>query len=292
VKRPIAGRGSEQWFVIAMALALAATAMVSAQGRRGAPPPAPNAGEQAAIPCTNDWQRPNGCAPAKGTLKPHDLTGVWMRVRGATNMTREADDLLTPLGRKLFEANKPSFGPRAVPPVLGNDPLGKCDPLGLTRNLFTEIAARGLEFVHLPDRVIEFFEYAHQYRTIWTDGRPLPKDPYPRWMGYSVGRWDADAFVVDSIALDDRVWADMWGHPISSKAHITERYRRAAFDTLELQMTITDPDLYTKPWVSDTKVHRLQVEKAMDERLETFCVPSEEENFNKSIRDPAGGVVR
>ncbi len=99
-----------------------------------------------------------------------------MRVRGATNMTREADDLLTPLGRKLFEANKPSFGPRAVPPVRGNDPLGRCDPLGLTRNLFTEIAVRGLEFVHLPDRVLEFFEYAHQYRTIWTDGRALPKD--------------------------------------------------------------------------------------------------------------------
>jgi len=108
----------------------------------------------------------------------------------------------------------------------------------------------------------------------------------------AVGRWDGDALVVDSIALDDRVWADMWGHPISSKARITERYRRPAFDTLELQMTITDPDLYTRPWTSDVKVHRLQVEKAMDDRLETFCVPSEEENFNKAIRDPAGGVVR
>ena len=273
--------------------AVAATVVASAQGRRGGgQPPAAGAGEQAAIPCTNDWQMRNGCAPRTGALKPRDLTGVWMRVRGATNMTREADDMLTPAGRRLFEANKPSFGPRAVPPVRGNDPLGKCDPLGLTRNLFTEIAARGLEFVQLPDRVVEFFEYAHQYRTIWTDGRALPKDPDPRWMGYSVGRWDGDAFVVDSIALDDRVWADMWGHPISSKARITERYRRPAFDTLELQMTITDPDLYTKPWTSDVKVHRLQVEKAMDERLETFCVPSEEEDFNKAIRDPAGGVVR
>jgi hypothetical protein len=278
----------------AAAIALTVTAASSAQRGRGgqAPAPAPAGGEQAAIPCTNDWQRPNGCAPRTGTLKPRDLTGVWMRVRGATNMTRAADDLLTPAGRKLFEEHKPSFGPRAVPPVNGNDPLGKCDPLGLTRNLFTEIAARGLEFVHMPDRIIEFFEYAHQYRTIWTDGRPLPKDPDPRWMGYSVGRWDDDTFVVDSIALDDRVWADMWGHPISSKAHITERYRRPAFDTLELQMTITDPDLYTRPWVSDTKVHRLQLEAAMDERLETFCVPSEEEQFNKAIRDPAGGVVR
>jgi len=278
--------------ITAAAIALAVTSVVSAQGRRGGQAPAPDAGGQASIPCTNDWQRRDGCAPRTGTLKPRDLTGVWMRARGATNMTQQADDLLTPLGRKLFEANKPSFGPRAVPPVRGNDPLGRCDPLGLTRNLFTEVAARSIEFVHLPDRVVEFFEYAHQYRTVWTDGRSLPKDPEPRWMGYSVGRWDGDAFIVDSIALDDRVWADMWGHPISSKAHITERYRRPAFDTLELQMTITDPDLYSKPWVSDVKVHRLQVEQSMDDRLETFCVPSEEEQFNKAIRDPAGGVIR
>jgi hypothetical protein len=57
-------------------------------------------------------------------------------------------------------------------------------------------------------------------------------------------------------------------------------------------LTITDPTLSTKPVGGDTKVHRLQVEKATDERLETFCVPSEEEAFNKAIRDPAGGFVK
>ena len=249
-------------------------------------------GGQTPIPCVNDWERPDGCVPRKGTLNPRDLSGLWMRVKGANNLGQATTALLTPAGKKRFDANKPSFGPRAVPPVLGNDPLGKCDPLGLTRNLMTEIAARSFEFTHLPDRVYQFFEYAHQYRTIWIDGRRLPKNPQPRWMGYSVGRWEGDTFVVDTVGLDDRVWADMWGHPISTSARVQERYRRPAFDTLELQLTITDPENYTKPVGGDTKVHRLQVEKAIDERLETFCVPSEEEAFNKAIRDPAGGVVK
>lgn len=249
-------------------------------------------GGQTPIPCVNDWQRLDGCVPRKGTLNPRDLSGLWMRVKGAANLGQAATALLTPLGKKLYDANKPSFGPRAIPPVLGNDPLGKCDPLGLTRNLMTEIAARSFEFVHLPDRVLQFFEYAHQYRTIWTDGRSLPKDPAPRWMGYSVGRWEGDSFVVDTIGLDDRVWADMWGHPLTTNVRVQERYVRPTFDTLEMQLTITDPEIYTKPVGGGTRVHRLQVEKAMDERLETFCVPSEEEAFNKAIRDPAGGVVK
>jgi hypothetical protein len=278
---------------MAALVACSATAFAQGRGGRGGGQgQAPQGrGEQPPIPCVNDWQRPDGCVPRKGPLNPRDFSGVWMRVRGTANMTAAADALLTPAGKKLFDANKPSFGPRAVPPVYGNDPLGKCDPLGLTRNLFTEIAARSFEFVHLPDRVLQFFEYAHQYRTVWTDGRPLPKDPDPRWMGYSVGRWEGDTFIVDSLGIDDRAWADMWGHPLSTNTRIQERYRRPAFDTLELQITLTDPDLYTKPWVSDTKVHRLQVERAMDDRLETFCVPSEEDAFNKAIRDPAGGVV-
>jgi hypothetical protein len=66
---------------------------------------------------------------------------------------------------------------------------------------------------------------------------------------------------------------------------------RPSFDSLELQVTIIDTTLYIKPRVSDTKVHRLMVERAIDERLETFCVPSEEAAFNKAIRDPASGVV-
>jgi len=163
----------KRWVGTVIAAAVGASALTLAQRGGGPTAGGPGAGGQAPIPCINDWQRADGCVPRKGTHNPRDLSGVWMRVKGAANMTAAADALLTPLGRKLFEANRPSFGPRAVPPVRGNDPLGKCNPLGLMRNVFTEIAARSFEFVHLPERTLQFFEYGHQYRTIWTDDRSL-----------------------------------------------------------------------------------------------------------------------
>jgi hypothetical protein len=253
------------------------------RGRAAGPP-------QQGIPCTNEWQRPNGCAKPTGPLNPHDFTGVWTRFRGPANMGNEVK--MTPAGQKLFEANKPSFGPRAVPPAFNNDPLGLCDPLGLTRNLFTEIGGRSIEFAHLPDRIIELFEWAHYFRTIWMDGRQLPKDPTPRWHGYSVGRWDGDTLVVESNGFDARTWLDHLGHPHSENLRVVERYRRPTFDTLELQMTFTDPEILAAPWVSPMMMHVLNIEKSEDEKLETFCVPSEEQDFNKNIRDPAGGLKK
>jgi len=290
--------------VIAAVAMLACSALVVAQGRGrqgGAAAPAPQpaqgregtagpGGGQAPIPCVNQWQRPNGCAKPTGTLKPRDLSGVWMRTRGSANLG-DVSALLTPAGRQVYNSYKPSFGPRAIPPAFGNDPIGNCDPMGLTRNVFTEIAGRTFEFVPGPDRIVEFFEYAHQYRTIWMDGRQLPKDPEPRWMGYSTGRWEGDTLVVDTDGIDERNWADMWGHPLSPRARVQERYHRTSFDTFEVQITITDPDYYTKPVGGETKVYGLQIEKGMDDRLEGFCVPSEEQAFNKTIRDPAAGIV-
>jgi hypothetical protein len=240
------------------------------------------------IPCVNEWQRPDGCQPTKAAYNPKDLSGVWTRGRGMANMGDPVP--MTDPANKLYLEHKPSFGPRAVAPAFGNDPMGKCDPLGLTRNLFLEVGGRSFEFVMMPDRVLQFFEWAHQYRTIWIDGRALPKDPPPRWMGYSVGRWDGDSFIVDTIGLEERTWADMWGHPHSDQLKVQERYKRTDLQTIEMQMTFTDPTMYPTPFVTDTKTLKLNREKGMDEKLETFCVPSEEEDFNKRIRNPAANV--
>lgn len=269
--------------IVALAAILVFSPLTLAQrGRGGAAQPAP---------CVNDWQIPSGRnpRPAPSKFNPRDLSGVWTRVKGAANMGNDIPPL-TPLGQAKHDANKPGFGPRAIVPALGNDPMGKCDPLGLTRNVFLEVAQRAFELVQIPDRVLQFFEWAHQYRTIWTDGRQLPKDPELRWMGYSVGRWKGDTFVVDTIGLEERTWADMWGRPHSDAMHVQERYRRVNYNTLELVMRIEDPKIYAKPWVSDTKILRLGPEQGMDERLETFCVPSEEEAFNQRIRNPAAGI--
>jgi hypothetical protein len=250
-------------------------------------------GGQSRVPCVNEWQLPNGCDPARVTpkqLNPRDLSGVWTRTKGGANMNEKV--VLTPEGQKRQALNKPSYGPRAVIPALGNDPMGNCDPLGLTRNLFLEVGGRSMEIAHVPpDRIMMFFEWAHQFRTIWMDGRQLPKDPPPRWMGYSTGRWEGDTLVVTTVGLDERTWLDMWGQPHSDQAQVEERYRRISPTNMEYSLTITDPVVFAKPFVSDTKVLSLGVEKSEDEKLETFCVPSEEQQFNRTIRDPAGGVT-
>ena len=246
----------------------------------------------------NPWQVPRESTPPAAKVDGRDLSGVWLKdlprafktaPRGAWDMT-DADVPMTPLGQSMFDANKPSFGRRMVPPALGNDPLGNCDPIGLPRHLFVEIAGYAFEFVSLPDRVLQVFQAQRTHRTIWTDRRQLPKDPDPRWMGYSVGAWEGDTFVVESIGIDERTWLDHLGHPHSDALTVHERYRRIDAQTLEQIITFTDPKVLSAPWASDPQVFRVTVDKGLDEKLETFCVPSEEQAFNRTIRDPAAGV--
>ena len=108
-------------------------------------------------------------------------------------------------------------------------------------------------------------------------------------MGYSVGHWEGDMLIVDTVGIEPRTWVDMGGHPHSQS--MQERYRRPSRELLELQVTLTDPEIYAKPVATETMMHVLNVERSTDEKLETFCVPSEEQDFNKNIRDPAGGVI-
>jgi hypothetical protein len=227
-----------------------------------------------------------GLAMAQSAPAPvHDLSGVW-RWTGRSVLTVSPDTPpFTPLGKQLFDANKPSYGTRAIPPALGNDPQGKCDPLGIPRLLFYG-GTNTQEFTVSKDRVVEFFEWMHVYRTIWTDGRGLPKDPELSRMGYSVGKWDGDTFVIDSVGFIDNTWVDHFGDPHSDEMRLQERYRRVDQNNLELTMTLTDPKIYSKPWASDKKTFRLEPKT---ELAENFCVPSEEEAFNRRMRDPAGG---
>jgi len=207
---------------------------------------------------------------------PHDLSGHWNRTsrfqtfsnvfsgQGSTQGTAEAP--LTAAGKAKFEANKPGYGPRAVPPAIGNDPMGTCDPLGIPRLLNTEVITphQTMEIVQIPGRMLQFFEWHHDWREVFTDARnlPSPDEVDPNWNGTSIGRWDGDVFVVSSIGFDDRTWLDKFGYPHSENMRLEERYRRRDRDTLELTMTLTDPETYTRPWVSDTKVFRIDREKA------------------------------
>lgn len=146
-----------------------------------------------------------------------------------------------------------------------------------------------MEFVQVQGRVFQFIEWNHAWRTIWTDGRPLPKDHDALWYGYSIGRWDGNTFVVDTVAMNDSTWLDRFGDPHSDQLHVQERYQRLDHDTLNFSMIIDDPKTYTQTWaiVKDKKL-KLDPTYELDEDV---CAPSTEENFNEHVRDPAAGIT-
>ena len=88
----------------------------------------------------------------------------------------------------------------------------------------------------------------HSYRQIFLDGRKHPEDPNPTWYGHSIGRWEGDTLVVDSVGFNDRFWFDFAGHPHTEQLHIIERYRRPDVDRLDYEITVEDPGAYTKPF--------------------------------------------
>ncbi len=157
---------------------------------------------------------------------------------------------MTPWGKQRYLAAKPSYGPRSVGdstdyvnPTTGKDQ--GCLPPGVPRIYIQPFA---LEFIHTPGRVLEYFEFDHHVRQIFTDGRKHPKDPDLTWMGDSIGWYEGDTLVIDTVGLNDKTWVDRSGLPHSDQLHVTERIRRPSHDALELKITIDDPKAYTETW--------------------------------------------
>src|SRR5205814_5756716 len=100
--------------------------------------------------------------------------------------------------------------------------------------------------------LILLYEVNAMYRQIFIDGRPLPVDPTPGWNGYSTAAWEGDTLVVRTEGLRDDLWIDFGGSPLSDAAKITERMRRLNYGTLELEVTVDDPQAYTAPWTGTT----------------------------------------
>jgi len=164
----------------------------------------------------------------------------------------------TEAGLAALKLNKPSVGVRSVGPGESNDPVNGCEPPGFPRLELYDF--REVEITQTKNQVLMLYELNANYRVIWTDGRPLPKDADPRWFGYSVGKWVDDyTFVVQTVGLNEKTWLDHAGRPHSADLMVEERYRRVDSDTIELTMTITDPKYYSKPWLALDKfvLHRL-----------------------------------
>jgi hypothetical protein len=221
---------------------------------------------------------------------------------------------MTPAGQARFESYRPARGielgteqaaqrtdihigyRRAVLPAFGNDPEGRCEPLGLARLITFSGIGAAMDIVQTDDRIVQLFEWTWDFRDIWMDGRGIPdyQDYLPRFNGYSVGHWEGDTLVVTSTGFDDRQWLDQYGFPVSDEAVLEERWDRPSPNRLRARLTLIDPKFYTEAWESSPKVWALIPKEKMaiggwSGILEDRCVPSDESMFNQ-FRDKAAGI--
>jgi hypothetical protein len=143
-----------------------------------------------------------------------------------------------------------------------DDPHVRCLPDNFIRAYGTPHL---LKFVQTPGLLIVLNEWNAGYRQVFTDGRPLPEDPNPSWMGYSSAKWSGDTLVVDTIGLRDDSWIDWQGSVVGEAAKIREEMRRTDFGHMEIRLTVDDPKAYTKPWTVTIKERLIADAELIDE---------------------------
>ena len=195
------------------------------------------------IPRTSDG-KPQLAAPAPRTAdgKP-DLSGLWNKISPKYSRNIAADlkaGDIQPWAKALVEQRRED---------LGRDYMNvQCVPLGPGYTTSADsTGAEMMKIIQTPGLIV-ILNPDLTYRQIFLDGRALESAPNPSWMGYSVGRWEGDTLVVESFGFNDRSWLDHDGHPHTEALRMTERYRRRDFGNLDLEVTLSDPAAYAKPW--------------------------------------------
>jgi hypothetical protein len=179
-----------------------------------------------------DTLTPSGPTPKMADGKP-DLSGVWTPGLSFTQMGQVP---LQPWAQEVYKQRRDTLSK--------DDPEGHCLPAGVPR-----ISPFLQKFVQTPTLLVILDEgNIHSYRQVFLDGRPHLDDPGPLWMGDSIGKWDGDTLVVDTVGFNDKAWLDLQGHPRTEKAHIIERFTRPELGRMNIEITIDDPGAYSKPW--------------------------------------------
>jgi len=210
-------------------------------------------------------------APRGADGKP-DLSGIWevvgdlvmptdgrVRSKYVYNIAVDLPDgaPFQPWAKALHDERTRALGVGA--------PSESCLPHGIPDAMLT----RQLPFkiIQNPGFTIILFEEFNNWRQVFTDGRELPIDPQPAWLGYSIGRWDGDTFVVQTAGFNDKSWLDAGGTPHTDALRTTERFRRIDFGHLAAEFTFDDPKAFTRPWSASVKFNLLPD----TELLEHFC---------------------
>jgi len=261
--------------------------------------------------------KPNLAAPAPRTPdgKP-DLSGIWLNGRGGQPARGQAAGAAGAPAASAPATGGRAAGAGAAPPVSFSDgppvatfrdvganfkdglpirplaadiikqrragnqkdnPDALCLPMG-----FMQFHTHGQprKIVQTPGLVVIMFEPNYGLRQIFTDGRSLPtSDALPWWYGYSVGKWDGDTLVVETVGLRDDGWLDIWGTPFGETTKVTERFRRPTYGTLEIDVTVDDAKFYTKPWTVRLN-QRLMADGG--ELIEFVC--NENQKFDQYLR--------
>ena len=193
------------------------------------------------LPRTPDG-KPNlsAAAPRSADGKP-SLSGVWV-VRNAGALFYITSDLkpeeIRPWAAALYKQREENFRRET-------DGIA-CRPPGPKAGI--AVGGYPMKIVQTPNLVVILYEYQTLFRQIFTDGRALPQDANPTWMGYSVGRWDGDTLVVTTAGYNDRTTLDLAGHPHTEALRVTERFHRRDAGHIDLQVTFDDPKAYTRSW--------------------------------------------
>jgi hypothetical protein len=251
------------------------------------------------IPRTRDG-KPNLMAPApRASNGKPDLSGVWhvdptpmeeqKRLFGPgldqTALPGMEPDTISKYALNILVDFKPEDSPmRAEAAAILRQrsqldrPSLHCLPWGIPAStLFAPVH----KIVQTPGLIVMMLEVdSGATRQIHTDGRKLPVDPQPAWYGYSVGRWEGDTLVVESAGFNDKSWLDSMGHPHSTAMRVTERYRRRDFGHMDVETTIDDPKMYTRPFT----IKVTQLLQPNTDILEYFCAENERDRAHSSAQ--------
>jgi hypothetical protein len=209
--------------------------------------------------------------------KRPDLSGFWIN--------QYTPDLSTALGRQPPFTDHGAERWRTVD--TSKDPTGFCLPVGPSR-AFT--APFPFLLVQHDEAIAVLFEYQAIWRVFYMDGRPHPEDiaDYPYFMGHSIGRWDGDTLVVDTVGIDERTWLDTAGHEHSAELRLTERFQKTDADTIQWTVTFDDPVFFTRPW-SITRTFRRG--KPGDRLMGYSCAENNQDVDNLRTHQPNLGYT-
>ena len=206
--------------------------------------PVTSQGRGSAAPAQAAAARP---APRLPNGKP-SMTGVWDNTRRADVTNKAIPGFVKELPYTAWGKSKWE-GYDAFMQTNG-DYVGNCLPFGMTRSIY---GPHPLQIIHDNDHLVMLFEQNSMFHIVPTDGRPFTKDLPASWFGESVGRWDGDTLIVETVNTNGYTRVDTAGHPLSARARFTQTFKRVNFNTIEHTFTVNNPKTYTSPWtVRDT----------------------------------------